>query len=156
MSSTDTPARRRFTIVELLIVVAIAAVLAGIAVPIILDTSEGSTLARDTELVREAIRKYRLETGVYPTFGATLEPDQTGTNIWAPGAIPSLDSLPPFAGIDFRAQASRSGDGTRVQFSPDFLKEKPRHSDTIATDGTRRWRIDSRGGISVEMDGRSY
>ena len=156
MSSTDTPVRRRFTIVELLIVVAIAAVLAGIAVPIILDTRDGSALARDTELVREAILKYRLETGVYPTFGATPEPGQAATNIWAAGAIPGVDSVPPFAGLDFRAQASRPGDGRRVQFSPDFLKEKPRHSDATAADGTRRWRIESRRQISVEMDDRSY
>ncbi len=156
MSDSKTPAQRRFTIIEVVVFLVVAGLFAGITVPVLLDDSENPLLSEDTTLLREAVRQYQVQTGIYPTLGAASAPGQESSEPWQPGAIPLPSSQPAFAGIDFNAGANDRQNGQRVRFYPDVLSEKPRHSDETAADGTRRWRIDSEGSLSIEMDGRSY
>ncbi|MHB8635895.1 MAG: prepilin-type N-terminal cleavage/methylation domain-containing protein [Fimbriimonadaceae bacterium] len=65
--------RRAFTLVELLIVIIIIAVLAAIAIPRFVNSSERSkeaALHGDLKLVRDAIERFNNDTGTYP---ATLD-----------------------------------------------------------------------------------
>ncbi|MCX8037084.1 MAG: prepilin-type N-terminal cleavage/methylation domain-containing protein [Candidatus Sumerlaeia bacterium] len=67
-----------FTLIELLIVVAIIAVLAGIAVPNFLEASVRAKIARASSALRSAalaIEAYRLDQNAYPTM---FEPGFTG------------------------------------------------------------------------------
>ena len=152
-TQTGTPPRRRFTYVELIVVGVIVAILVAIVVPVALD-SDDSQRARDLAEIQEAIRRYQADTGAFPTFGPSPLPEETPSNPWVEGRLPQDDSTPPFAGIDFRATAAREA-GT-VQFSPDYIDEPPRHANEVAQDGTRRWRIDASGTVTVVMDERSY
>ena len=156
MSTTEPPLKRRFTIVEVAVVTAIVALLAGIAVPVFLNRGEDPTLTGDTSRVQEAVGRYRDDTGVYPTFSPSPGPGQTPSNPWTAGGIPGPDSVPAFAGIDFDATANKPGQDEPVRFSPDYLEKKPRHAGEASADGTRRWRIDSGGNVSINLDGRSY
>lgn len=156
MSNEEFHGRRRFTLVEVVVVGAIAALLAGIAIPIVLDDDENTEQARAVAQVQEAVRRYHADTNVYPTFGATPAPQQTPSAIWVAGGLPSLQATPAFAGIDFNAKAARPGRQVPVAFVPDYLKQKPRYAGDAAADGTQRWRIDKDGNVRVELDGRSY
>ncbi len=156
MTIAEPPVRRRVTLVELLIVIVIAAVLAAIAVPVFLDDSEDPALLADLRLVQDAVRRYHTETGAHPTYAPPQDPSQPQANPWLAGDLPSADWDPAHAGIDFAAEAVRNRDGVRVRFLPDYLAERPRHAGETASDGTRRWRVDRLGNVSIELDGRSY
>jgi hypothetical protein len=148
-------ARRRITVVELLVVAAIAGLFAAIAIPILLGDEE-SPQAAGVAAVQDAVRRYQADTGSYPTFGATPVPNQPPVNIWLAGRLPSADSSPAYAGIDFDAKAARAGQQATVTFTPDYVKTKPRHAGEAAADGTQRWRLDRDGAVTVQLDGRSY
>ncbi len=64
------PARRGYSLVELLVVVAIIAILAGIVLGISGFASRKSAVGRavsDLETIKMALEEYRLERGSYPT-----------------------------------------------------------------------------------------
>lgn len=155
MVNNPQPGRRRITIVELVVVLAIAALLAAIVVPVVVSSDENTDRAQAIANVQEAVRRYHAQTDSYPTFGATPAPERTPTGIWVAGRIPSLRSMPPFAGVDFDASIV-SEQRDRLTFFPDFIQEKPRHAGDAAEDGTQRWRIAQDGGVSIELDDRSY
>lgn len=155
MATNAQPGRRRITIVELVVVLVIAALLAAIIVPVVVGSDENTDRAQAIADVQEAVRRYHAQTDSYPTFGATPAPDRTPTDIWVAGRIPSLRSIPPYAGVDFDASVAVE-QGERLTFFPDFIQEKPRHAGDAAEDGTQRWRLAQDGGVSIEMNGRSY
>lgn len=147
--------QKRITIVEVTIVLAIVGFLAAIAAPVLLDNTSDPTQVQDTETLIDAVRKYRMETGVYPTFGATPAPAQIATYSWEAGEIPSEHSTSRFAGINPEAEAI-DGKGMRISFGQKYLTAGLRHIGDTANDGTQRWRIDHRGNVRIELDNRSY
>ena len=155
LSSEEFSRRRRVTIVELVVVLAVAALLAAIVIPVVLDDDTDSERAQALAEVQDAVRLYHTQFSTYPTFGPTPSPDQVPSEIWQPGEIPRDDPVPAFAGINFDASAAREGQ-TPIRFYPDVIEECPRHARTAADDGSQRWRIDERGAVSIELDGRSY
>ncbi len=156
MTTLNPPAKRRITIVEVLVVATLLAVLLAIAVPVLLNKGDDPAMARDLRDAQRAVRLYFADTGAYPTLEPPSNPDKPPVNVWIVGALPNAASEPRYAGIDFNAQAVKKGTEERVRFSPDYLKDRPRHAGEFGADGTRRWRIDSQGVVSVEMDERSY
>jgi hypothetical protein len=136
-------------------VVAVAALLAGIIIPVVLADDIDSERAKALAKVQDAVRRYYTQFDTYPTFGATPPPDQIPRRVWQSGEIPDEDSVPAFAGIDFDAAAARNGQAP-FRFYPNVIVERPRHARTIADDGTQRWRIDRNGAVSIELDDRSY
>ena len=148
--------RRRFTIVELVVVLAILVTLVVIVVPVALDDSDDSTRVEDVSRVQSALRGYQASTGLFPTLGSDAGTGQAAIDPWLPGELPRATSQPPFAGVDFDAMAARLDGSGEVVFSPDSIPDPPRHAKEVANDGIRRWRIDTSGSVSVEMDGRSY
>lgn len=155
MSSEEFSRRRRVTIIEIVVVLAVAALLAGVVIPIVLDDDTNLERAEALAQVQDAVRRYQTQFDTYPTFGATPSPDQASNGIWQAGELPSEDSVPAFAGIDFDASAVLDGQAP-ARFYPDVIDERPRHARTAADDDTQRWRIDASGAVSIELDGRSY
>ena len=94
-----------FTIIELMIVVAIIALLAGILVPVL---AEGSASARDSRrahdlrAIQAALADYREDFGAYPTTGGDWQGDSDadgnmgyGLNGYIPALVPDyLPALP--------------------------------------------------------------
>ncbi len=156
MANTAPHLRRRFTLVELLVVLSLVALLAIIAIPVLRDTGIDEAQAADQRLVQDAVRRYFFETETYPTFGPPELPGLALAEPWAPGSIPSDGSEPRFAGISFEAAAIRLSTGATVRLFPDYLGALPKYAGETAADGTPRWRIDSKGNVHIELDGRSY
>jgi len=68
-------ARRGFTLIELVVVIAILGILAGIAIPRFLDataTARGAKIVADLRTIDSAIVIYNAKTGTYPTGTADL------------------------------------------------------------------------------------
>ena len=62
--------QRGFTLIELVIVIAVLGILAGIAIPRFLDSTasaRGSKLVGDLRTIDSAIMIYQAKTGSYPT-----------------------------------------------------------------------------------------
>lgn len=156
MAETAPQLRRRFTLVELLVVLSLAALLAIIAIPVLRDTGIDEAQAADQRLVQDAVRRYFFETEAYPAYGPPELPGLTLVEPWAPGSIPSDGSEPSFAGIRFEATAITLSSGATVRLFPDYLGALPKYANDAAADGTQRWRVDSKGNVHIEVDGRSY
>ncbi len=155
MPISDSRTKRRFTIVELLLALTVAGIVAAIVSAIVLGSEDPAQTLHLTQ-VQEGVRRFQAETGSYPTYGATPAPGQTPVAIWVAGHLPSAESVPAYAGIDFGAKAAKTGQPSPVALAPDYVKEQPRHAGEAAQDGTKRWRIDKDGTVSIELDGRSY
>ena len=85
-----------FTIIEMLIVVTILAMLAGILVPVLEDSQKSARDARrsaDLKTVQVALEAYKRENGVYPSTGGSWQgdaPSYGGFGYDASGYIPDL------------------------------------------------------------------
>jgi len=79
---TEALARSAFTLMEMLVVVAILVVLAGAAVPIYLnylDNAKRDRVKIDVKNLEIAVEAYYTKTGEYPqTLEALTQPDETG------------------------------------------------------------------------------
>ncbi len=151
--------KRGFTLVELMVVMAIMAVLAGIVVPTVIGVgsqAKGTAQTSDTKEVDDAVQKFSVDTSKFPTYGATpTNVANTPTNGWSAGSIPAANSTPAYAGINFTYSVAKS-DGTPVALYPDYLKKLPKYAGTPATDLSQRWRIDSNHVVSIQLDGGTY
>ena len=154
MNQEHFPYRRRFTLVEGAVVIGLVILLVVVVLPVVFDESENTDQVRDLAAVQEAVRRYRAETGAYPSFAAAARPGQTLVDPWVAGELPNPGAVPAQAGLDFDAVALRGG--VAVRFFPDYLRERPRHADERALDGGARWRIDAEGSVLIQLDGRSY
>lgn len=89
--------RRAFTLIELLIVVAIVAILAAIAIPNFLEASARSKVSRslaDIATLTTALETYAVDNNRYPPHSELLE---TGVYQFpaTAGGLPTVDLLPP-------------------------------------------------------------
>jgi general secretion pathway protein G len=67
---------RGFTLIEVLIVVVILGILAGLIVPRIMDAPDKARVAaakNDVQAIMSALKMYRLDNGAYPSAGQGLE-----------------------------------------------------------------------------------
>jgi prepilin-type N-terminal cleavage/methylation domain-containing protein len=83
--------RAGFTLVELLVVMAIIAVLAGLALPAIsgaMDNGKRTKATAQINQIRTAINAFQTEYGTFPTYGGTAVTDGTasGDMQWADSA----------------------------------------------------------------------
>ena len=156
MDQTLPVSRRKFTLVEAAVILAVLGVLLALFLPTM--RSKGSDKVRLADLtgVQNAVGKYAAEFGHYPTLPPPQGLDQPVVAPWGAGDLPSGSSQPAFAAIDFSASAAKAGQTELVRFVPGYLSQTPLHANEVAADGSFRWRIDSRGAVSVQMDGRSY
>jgi len=150
------PARRRFTIVELLVVSALVGLLALITIPVLRGSGIDEAEAEATRRVQDAVRRYQFDTGAYPTAAPPPLSEGQAVEPWQPGSLPTARSLPRFAAIAFDAAAVKRSGGQTVRLYPDYLAERPKYAEDFAADGLPRWRIDHEGDVTVELDGRSY
>ena len=98
-----TPNSKGFTLVEIMIVVAIIALLAAIAVPNFLRArkrSQGMRILEDLRLLDSATDQYAIETnkvsGMNPTLGDLKDYLKTGTVLYTTGADIFGNSYGPF------------------------------------------------------------
>ncbi|HWC59344.1 MAG TPA: prepilin-type N-terminal cleavage/methylation domain-containing protein [Verrucomicrobiae bacterium] len=103
MSHFERNSKKGFTLVEIMIVVAIIALLAAIAVPNFLRArkrSQGTRILEDLRLLDEACDQYAIETnkvsGMNPTFGDLKNYIKTGTVLYQTGADLFGNSYGPF------------------------------------------------------------
>jgi prepilin-type N-terminal cleavage/methylation domain-containing protein len=94
---------RGFTLVEIMIVVAIIALLASIAVPNFLRArkrSQATRILEDLRLLDEASDQYAIETnkisGMHPAFGDLKNYIKTGTQLYLTGADIFGNTYGPF------------------------------------------------------------
>jgi prepilin-type N-terminal cleavage/methylation domain-containing protein len=105
-----------FTIIEMLIVVTILAMLAGILIPVLGDAAKSardSRRATDLKSVQSALEAYKRANGVYPTTNGNWQGDSTadgGMGYDANGYIPGL--VPTFAPTLPKDPDSRYPDAT--------------------------------------------
>ncbi len=88
-----------FTLIEVLVVVAILGILAAIVVPRVMDRpDEAKRVAAKTEIatIVGALKLYRLDNGTYPSTDQGLQAlvQKPGTNPVPPNWKPYLDRLP--------------------------------------------------------------
>ncbi len=129
--------RRAFTLIELLIVVAIIAILAAIAVPNFLEAQTRSKVSRtlaDVRSMRTALESYRIDNNAYPEtdFGVAevnngvLGPLRMTTPI---SYITSLPSSP------WKEEFGTGGDEKIATELTSYLYIRARHSPGLSTDG---------------------
>ncbi len=151
-----------FTIVEMLIVVTILAMLAGILIPVLEDSASSSRDARraaDLKSVSSALEAYKRVNGSFPTTaGAWSVEDGTAGDYGAAGYIASLvpDFLPALPsdpddstnfGIDGYAYRS---DGTDFKFiaknTPESFPAGNPFYDSNVEGAATNWQVSSSGG----------
>ena len=135
MNQEHFPYRRRFTLVEGAVVIGLVILLVVVVLPVVFDESENTDQVRDLAAVQEAVRRYRAETGAYPSFAAAARPGQTLVDPWVAGELPNPGAVPAEAGLDFDAVALRGG--VAVRFFPELSQ-----GETAARRRarSRRWR----------------
>lgn len=117
-----------FTIIEMLIVVAILAMLAGVLVPVLEDSSASARDARraaDLKAVQAALEAYKRVNGSYPDTSGAWQGDSTGDGGYgydATGYIPGL--------------------------VPQFMQALPKDPDSVYPDATN--------GYMYRSDGTDY
>lgn len=92
--------RRAFTLIELLIVVAIIAILAAIAVPNFLEAQTRAKLARvgnDMRAIATALETYRLDNSGYPEYAVIVTPP--GTTVQDPAIVHGQDYFECFSRV---------------------------------------------------------
>ena len=117
-----------FTLIELLIVVAIIGILAAIAVPNFLNAQVRAKVARveaDQRSISVALESYRLDTNGYPLGVSTLDSLSGLGKLTTP--TPYLSSLPP------DPFAPKADDGTSLRKNYAYLYEKGGNA-SISTD----------------------
>ena len=151
-----------FTIVEMLIVVTILAMLAGILIPVLEDsasTSRDARRAADLKSVQASLEAYKRVNGVYPTTGGQWDVEDGtaadyGSTGYIPGLVPSfLPALPSdphdatTLGTDGYAFCS---DGTDYKFiaknTPESFPNGNPFYDTQAAG--INWQVSSAGGYN--------
>ena len=100
---TPRSSRKGFTLVEIMIVVAIIALLAAIAVPNFLRArkrSQATRILEDLRVLDQAVDQYAIETskgsGMNPTFADLKNYLKTGTTLYSTGADIFGNSYGPF------------------------------------------------------------
>ena len=89
--------KKGFTLVELVVVIAILGILAGIAIPRFMDataTARGAKIVADLRTIDSAVSMYYAKKGDYPTIGGTnpLVPDYLAA--WpTPGTVAAGTSV---------------------------------------------------------------
>ena len=148
-----------FTIIELLIVVTILAMLAGILVPVLEDSAQSARDARraaDLKTVQSALEAYKRVTGLYPdTAGVFVDDGTAGYDAsgYIPGLVPNfMQSLPkdpdpqyPSAAGDYRYRSDGSDYKFRINGCPEsFPAGNPFYDPGSATS----WMVCSPGGYN--------
>jgi prepilin-type N-terminal cleavage/methylation domain-containing protein len=91
---------RAFTLIELLIVVAIIAILAAIAVPNFLEAQTRAKISRvttDMRTLATAMETYRLDNSGYPEYAVIITPP--GTSIQDPAVVHGQDYFEHFSRV---------------------------------------------------------